>query len=167
MAEPGDQAVDERLAENLRALREHQGISQAALARRMKARGHPWHQATVHRVETGVQPVSLKEATGLAAILGVPLDRLTWAAGEVADRLLAEAAIGRLREAAEEAADSLARLRAAQDSAKRAARDAGKSKYPRVREAAAAIKEELDDVTVENVLTESERRWDDMREGRA
>lgn len=167
MTDSGDQAVGERLAANLRALREHQGMSQAALARAMKERGHPWHQPTVFRAETGVQAVTIEEATGLAVILGVPLDRLTWATGELADRMVAEMAITRLREAAEEAASALARLHAARAGAERGARDAGKSKYERVRDTARAIKEELDDATVQNVLTESGKRWDDMREGRA
>jgi transcriptional regulator with XRE-family HTH domain len=167
MADSGDQAVGERLAANVRALRDHQGISQAALARAMKERGHSWYQATVHRVESGVQPVSIEEATGLAAILGVPLDRLTWATGEAAEQIIAEGAIVRLREAAEEAANSLARLYAAQSAAEHAARNAGKSKYQRVRDTVRAVEAELEDATVQNVLAESGRRWDDAREGRA
>ena len=160
-------AVSQHLPGNLRALREHQGMSQAVLAAAMRDRNWPWHQTTVARVEGGNQEVSIGEATDLARILGVPLDRLTWATGEAAEHMLAAAAITRLREAAEEAASSLARLYAAQKSAERAARDAGKSKYQRVRDAAGAVEAELEDATVQNVLAESSRRWGDAMEGRA
>jgi transcriptional regulator with XRE-family HTH domain len=167
MAEPGSYGVGRNFAENLRALREHQGISQAALARAMKEAGHSWHQATVHRVESGIQPVGLEEAAAVASILHVPLDQLTWATGETADRMIAEMAIVKLREAAEESATALTRLYAAVDAAESAARTAGKSKYERVRGAARAIEEELGDATVQNVLAESSRRWAGMKEGRA
>ena len=167
MAESGDKAGGERLAANIRALREYQGISQAALAQAMRDRGHPWHQPTVHRVELGRQPVEIPEAIGLAAILGVPLDRLFWLTGENAAQAVAEQAVTRLRESAEQAAASLARLYAARHSAELAAREGGKAKYGRVRGTVRAIEGELEDATVQNVLAESSRRWEDMREGRA
>lgn len=87
---PGE-SYDERLALNLRAVRDGRGLSQAALADAMSARGHGWHQQTVARAEAGTQPVKFAEAASLAEILGVPLDRFTWTSPEAAAaRFLAE-----------------------------------------------------------------------------
>ncbi len=78
--------------------REHQRLSQAELARRMKAQGFPWHPMTVQRTESGERPLRLDEASALAAILGMPLfsDRALAvdlaAAHERANRLAGELA---------------------------------------------------------------------------
>ena len=76
------ETTDEKLGANLRILRERKSIPQAAVARQMSGRGHPWHQATVSRVETGKQPVTFAEAADLAEVLETTLDRLTWAGAE-------------------------------------------------------------------------------------
>ena len=158
-------AASRHLPGNLRALREHQGMSQAALATAMRERGWSWHQTTVVRVEGGQQQPGYGEVVDLAVILGVSLARLSYATGEAADLMLAEGAIIRLREAAEESASSLTRLCAERAAAERAARDAGKSKYPRVRDTARAIEAELEGATVQHVLAESSERWNDLKEG--
>ncbi len=53
--------VDEAFRTSARAYREVAGWSQAELANRMQERGHPWHQATVYKVEDGRRPVRLAE----------------------------------------------------------------------------------------------------------
>lgn len=159
--------ADERAGGNLRGFREGADMSQAELARRMTAAGHPWQQSTVARAEAGAQPLRAAELETLAAMFHVPVDRFFWLAGEAAEQALAERAITGLRVAAMEAAAAIVRLHAARDAATRAARDAARSKHPRVREVTEAIREELHDATVKNVLAESSRRWGDMREGRA
>jgi transcriptional regulator with XRE-family HTH domain len=46
-------------------------MSQASLAEAMTEQGFPWHQATVSRIESGTQPLSLDETAALAAVFGV------------------------------------------------------------------------------------------------
>ena len=75
----GDDAL---FAYNLRKLRERAGMSQAALADAMRARGRPWHQSTTGRIETGRQPPSYSDARAAAAIFGVPVERFAWKPGE-------------------------------------------------------------------------------------
>jgi transcriptional regulator with XRE-family HTH domain len=82
---PGDEApelTEQRFAVNLRAVREERGISQVRLAEEMTARGWPWRQQTVTRLETGHRMVRLGEAQAVAEILETPLDRLTMGTGE-------------------------------------------------------------------------------------
>jgi len=42
----------------------------------MSARGFKWHQATVYKIENGSRQVHIGEAAAVAAVLGVPLDRM-------------------------------------------------------------------------------------------
>lgn len=62
-------------------------MSQERLAEEMRARGWPWRQQTVTRVENGRRMVRLGEATAVAEILETPLTRLTW---ETSDSLIVE-----------------------------------------------------------------------------
>ena len=61
---------------NLRAARERRGLSQAALAERMKGRGFAFHTMTVNRIEQGERPPRLVEAVALAEIVNSDLSRL-------------------------------------------------------------------------------------------
>jgi transcriptional regulator with XRE-family HTH domain len=77
---PDDDApelTEQRFAANLRAIREERGMSQGRLADEMAARGWPWRQQTVTRVETGRRMVRLGEAKAVAEILETSLDMLT------------------------------------------------------------------------------------------
>lgn len=83
--------AEQRFAANLREARESRRMSQYALAQEMDNRGWPWRQQTVTRVETGQRMVRLGEATAIAEILRVSLDRLIQPAGESRDaELLSE-----------------------------------------------------------------------------
>ena len=78
---PADEApelTEQRFAANLRAAREAVSMSQERLAEEMAARGWPWHQQTVTRVENGRRMVRLGEAKSVAEILEMSLDQLTW-----------------------------------------------------------------------------------------
>jgi transcriptional regulator with XRE-family HTH domain len=75
--------TEERFAVNFRAAREDAGLSQGRVADEMVARGWPWHQQTVTRVETGRRMVRLGEAAALADILATSLDNLTSPTEEV------------------------------------------------------------------------------------
>jgi FtsZ-interacting cell division protein YlmF/DNA-binding XRE family transcriptional regulator len=75
--------TEERFAANLRAVREASGMSQGRLADEMAARGWPWRQQTVTRVENGRRMVRLGEARAVAEILKTSLDDLTQPTGEM------------------------------------------------------------------------------------
>src|ERR1035438_2438628 len=66
----------------MRVLRKRTGMSQAALAAEMAARGHRWHQQTGARAETAARALPFTEAADLAEVLGTTLDRLTRPSGE-------------------------------------------------------------------------------------
>ncbi len=150
----GPDNADERLGANVRFLRERREISQAELARRMSAAGCPWHQSTVARVEAGRQAVRASEAEALARILGVTVDRLLWASPEAKEAALASDAVGRLRRDWREAAGAVARLHAARSAASRARDRAAGSEWPRVRDMAEGLAEELEDCTLDAALKE-------------
>lgn len=82
MTEPPDD-TDQRFAANFRAAREQAGLSQRQVADQMRERGLPWHQQTVYRLESGEQPVKLREAEHLAAIVGTEASALTRPTGVV------------------------------------------------------------------------------------
>lgn len=162
---PGD-AAEQYVPENLRALRERKGMSQAALAEAMRALGKRWHQTTVARIEAGQREVRFKEIVDLAAILGVTTDRFTWSGPESGERALAAMASARLRTAWRETALAAARLEDAREAAVRAAGRAAASAFPRVREAGRGIGEDIGDCTLETALAEAERiRQEDREKG--
>lgn len=161
----GGHAAGQYLPENLRALRERKGISQAVLAKAMKDRGWPWHQTTVTRVEGGRQPVEFGEVVDLAEILGVTPDRFTWSGPEAGERELAASASARLRGAWHEVALAAARLEDARGAAGRTAERSAKSAFPRVRDAGRGIGEDLQDCTLELALAEAERIREHDRRG--
>ena len=163
----GGHAAEQHFPENLRAMREAKGISQAAIAKAMRERGHSWHQTTVARVEAGRQPPGLGETVDLAAILGVTVDRLTWPGPEAAEHALIARAAGALRTAWRETAAGSARLQAARESAERTAAERAKSRYPRVRDAARGLAEELGDCTLQGALAEGAAMLERTRNGEA
>jgi DNA-binding transcriptional MerR regulator len=69
--------VDELFAIQVRSTRERLKMSQGELARQMSARGFPYYQQTVRRVEDSQRKVSVGEAKALSEILGTTIDRLT------------------------------------------------------------------------------------------
>ena len=165
MAKQPREKTAETLGANVRYLREHASISQAELARRMAERGWSWHQATVYRVETGKQPVRFDEALDLSDLLGVTLDRLTWAIGEAAEEELASFAITSLRERLQEAAVVVARLRVARVVADRRAKAAADSEYPHIRELASGIEQDLRSANLNAVLGLANILWRRYRQG--
>jgi transcriptional regulator with XRE-family HTH domain len=156
----GGHAAEQYLPENLRALRERQGVSQAALAEAMSHQGWPWHQQTVYKVENGKQGVGFGEATDLAAILGVSADRLTWSGPEANEAALVDRATAILRQSWEEAAGAIVRLHAARAGADRTLGHSEDSKYARVREACGDLRNELDAATLDAAVDEGMARWE-------
>jgi transcriptional regulator with XRE-family HTH domain len=111
--------TEQRFAANLRLLRERQGISQVKLAQEMAARGWPWRQQTVTRLENGQRMIRFGEATALAEILHTPLERFTRPVSEADEVEKIRAASARLRESCEAVAAAVCRLLDAQRTAKR------------------------------------------------
>jgi transcriptional regulator with XRE-family HTH domain len=70
------EATERRLASNIKAARERKDLSQREVADLMKSRGFPWHQQTVGRVESAVQPIRAVELKEIADILGASMDAL-------------------------------------------------------------------------------------------
>lgn len=159
------ESADERLGTNLRILRERKEMSQAELARRMTEEGHGWHQSTVARAEAGRQSVRIVEGEALAHILGVTIDRLLWASAEANEAALVGRANGNLRQSWHEAADAIARLDAARDSAQRTLATRSRSEYSRVRDACTELEAQLQESTLDAAADEGARRYRNLREG--
>jgi transcriptional regulator with XRE-family HTH domain len=111
--------AEQRFAANLRILRERQGVSQVKLAQEMAARGWPWRQQTVTRLENGQRMIRFGEAIALASILGVSLDRFTRPVSEAIEVEKIRAASARLRESCEAVAAAVCHLLDAQRTAER------------------------------------------------
>ena len=111
--------AEQRFAANLRILRERQGVSQVKLAQEMAARGWPWRQQTVTRLENGQRMIRFGEAIALASILGVSLGRFTRPVSEALEVEKIRAASARLRESCEAVAAAVCHLLDAQRTAER------------------------------------------------
>jgi transcriptional regulator with XRE-family HTH domain len=159
--------AERRFGVNLRSLREACGMSQVKFAEEMTARGWPWHQQTVTRVEAGRRMVRWGEAHAAADILRVTTDRFTWATPEAAAVTLMSGTMGRLREAWREVADSAARLHAATAAAEQSIAKNQDSKYEKVRDSARGLGEELEGATLEAALAEAEALWQRTKRGGA
>jgi transcriptional regulator with XRE-family HTH domain len=108
-AEPPDM-TDQRFAQNLRAAREHAGMSQAALATEMSAMGFAFHQQTIARIEGGTQRVRLAEALALAEAVGTSLDTLARPAGLAREALQILRQVRQVHEARRAAATAAVRV---------------------------------------------------------
>ena len=93
--------AEARFAANLRILRESRRMSQERLAQEMVARGWPWRQQTVTKIENGQRMVRFGEAMALASILGVSLNHFTRPESEAIEVEKIRAASARLRESYE------------------------------------------------------------------
>lgn len=77
------------IGETIRRERERLGLSQDALADGMVARGFPFHQATVYKIEKSTRPVRVEEAVALAELLNMSLSELVGVPG-MADEAVIE-----------------------------------------------------------------------------
>lgn len=156
--------VNERIAASVRAHRERLRMSQAELAARVtaegKADGVSWHQSTTARVEDGTQRLRLDEAEIVAKVLGIPVNRLTWATGEAAEVMLAERAASRLREALDATIEAAARLHGARAGARSTLRSLAGSESERARAAARELEADLAEATVRAAMAEGKARFE-------
>lgn len=80
--------------EQMRRLREANGLSQTELARRLRSVGLPFHQQTIQKIEAGERPIRLNEAHLIADVLGADVVAMTASGPASAMELLA--AVGRI-----------------------------------------------------------------------
>lgn len=118
---------------NLRLLRGK--LSQAALAREMSERGHPWHQSTVYRIEQGKQTATYPEAKDLAEILHTSMERFSWTGPEANLVAWVEGVGTRASRSFDEVAEAVFRHLIDLDAAGRVVAQHRDSEYGRVREA--------------------------------
>jgi transcriptional regulator with XRE-family HTH domain len=154
-----------QFGENIARYRERRDMSQADLAREMAERGWDWWQSTVFKIERGDRRTEATEAHDLAAVLGVPIDRLFWPGPEQSEMGLADRAIGSLRQSFGEAAWAIARLIAAQKAAGSALQSARESRYERVRQAAGELEAEIAACTVDAAADEGTARFESEAAG--
>ena len=162
MQESKGETHDQRLAANMRALRERKDMSQAALAAAMSERGIPWHQQTVGRIEAGQQQVRFAEAVELAEVLKTSLDRLTWSTPEANATEFVYAAGTRVAKSYEEVAAAVARLLADLAWAERALADSADSKWARVREACTDTAARAAEMDLDAAVGEGIRRYEEL-----
>jgi transcriptional regulator with XRE-family HTH domain len=79
----------------MRILREARKMSQTDLARELKARGLPFHQQTVQRIEMGERPLRLDEAFLIARVLNADVTTMTTTSSPAAREV--RSAVDRLR----------------------------------------------------------------------
>jgi transcriptional regulator with XRE-family HTH domain len=72
----GTQSPEQVAGARIREIRLARHMTQAALAKAMKALGYNWLQTTIAKVEAAERPLRLNEATDLAGVLGVEIDYL-------------------------------------------------------------------------------------------
>ena len=70
------QSMTEVVRHRIRGKRQHQGLTQAELARRMTAAGSPLSNDMVSKIENGARSVTVEELAAFAAVLHVPLTQL-------------------------------------------------------------------------------------------
>jgi transcriptional regulator with XRE-family HTH domain len=78
--DPEYPTVDQVVGSSLRRFRLQQGLSQDALARRMRRNGLPWSRSTVASLEAGGKTLDIGEMAALSFVLQRPLS--TWFEGE-------------------------------------------------------------------------------------
>jgi transcriptional regulator with XRE-family HTH domain len=152
--------LSKQFGENVRRNRERKGMSQAELATEMAERGWPWHQSTVFKIEHAERRTDAYEVHDLAAILGVPMDRLFWAGAEASETAFVEEIAAILHREWNETANAVARLHAAMSRGRNTAASSGESKYERAREAAGRLAGELEVSTLDTAMAEGARRYE-------
>jgi transcriptional regulator with XRE-family HTH domain len=165
LANPDD--TEQRFAANLRLLRERQDISQAKLAQEMAARGWPWRQQTVTRVENGQRMIRFGEATALAEILHTPLERFSRPVSDASEVAKIHAAGARLRESCETAVAAVCQLLEAQHTAQRLqVLNAGVQGDDFVEVALVQLRGWMRECTVEKAILKGRRRFAELSEKR-
>jgi transcriptional regulator with XRE-family HTH domain len=159
--------TEQRFAANLRLLRERQGISQVKLAQEMAARGWPWRQQTVTRLENGQRMIRFGEATALAEILHTPLERFSRPVSDRSEVEKIRAAGAQLRESCEAVAAAACHLLDAQRTAERLqVLNAGVQGDDFVEVALVQLRGWMRECTVDKAILKGRRRFKELDEKR-
>lgn len=164
-AAEGGTLIEQRFAENLRKYRDDKGMSQTALAEAMAARGWPWRQQTVARLESGRRMVRFGEAADVAEILGVTLDRLVLPSAEAGEVAMVDNAAVILRRAWAKASEALERLYSARAVVERVLEGTQDSEYGRTQEASLKLAARLRTSTPGSAVDEGYSRFERTRGG--
>lgn len=152
MTQHQEPSADERIAGNVRALREQREMSQSALAKAMSDHGLQWHQQTVYKVENGTRPLRAAELAALARILKTSLDRFMWTGAEANESAAVYDAAATLRARWDEASIAVRRLLAARAHGERILAGRSASTYERVRLACRELAADLAERHLENAV---------------
>lgn len=161
------ETADQRLGLNVRTLRELKGLSQRAIAEKMRQRGHSWHQQTVLKAEAGTRPVRFAEAVDLAAILHTSLDRLTWAPAEARAADLLHMRGRQVRASGEAAALAVQQLLAALHAAREAAEQAAGDQRANVAHARGDVMDAISEWNLEDAVATGVGRYEEFTGGRS
>jgi len=85
MAGSEERPVAERVAANVRRIRQERGLSYVALASKLAENGHPIADTGLLKIEKGSRGVSVDDLVALAAALGVAPNTLLLPSGNVAE----------------------------------------------------------------------------------
>jgi hypothetical protein len=148
-------ADDETFAVNLRRRRDAQVMSQGELARRMVARGFPWYQQTVRRVEDGTRKVSVGEAVVLAGLLDTTLEELTRPTPEADAAEAVQRAAAGIKRNYLEVTRAVAGFTAAREKAAEVFAATEGTGWPRIEELRALITKRLAQYTLDAAIAEA------------
>lgn len=140
-------------------------MSQEKLALEMMARGWPWRQQTVTKIENGQRMVRFGEAVALTGIFGVSVERFTWPSQESDQTEQLDEAGAVLRRSYEAVAEAVFRLLIDQQSAERALAGSADSKYERVQKARREVAARLQEYSLDKATEEGVSRYDNRGEG--
>jgi transcriptional regulator with XRE-family HTH domain len=124
--------AEDEFRQTLRIVRQHYGLSQAALAQRATELGAPMVQTTVAKIESGQRSVTLNEADVLARVLGLALEYF------VAKRPLADLPDDELERMCDEGLAALHTTETQLEQATKAVAETGRAVERAAREAAVA-----------------------------
>lgn len=162
MRDQSHESPDQRIAANVRSLRERKGISQSVLAAAMSERGIPWHQQTVGRIESGQQQLRAAELVELAAVLKTSLDRFTWSSPEASATERVYAAGHAVRMQHERIAEAVQRMLIDIAMAERALAETEDNPSPRVQEARTDTAGRLEEFGINDAIEEGVRRYNEL-----
>jgi transcriptional regulator with XRE-family HTH domain len=149
-----------RQGANMRSMRERKGISQTELARLMSERGKPWHQSTVYRVESGIQPLTLTETEDLAEILRSTVVAFTYEPAEIGEAQIVYDAGTYVVQAWDAVAEAVFMLMIRRSRAGSTIRQHRKSGYERVQAAIEDVRARLREHPLEEAIWEGITRYE-------
>ena len=141
-------------------------MSQVKLAQEMTARGWPWRQQTVTRLENGQRMIRFGEAMALAEILNTSLERFTRPVSEAIEVEKIRAASARLRESCDVVVAAVCHLLDAQRTAGRLQALNARVQGDLVDVALVELRGWMRECSVDRAILEGRRRFKELEERR-